>query len=500
VGVSLPAQELKEFEKKVNEFTLPNGLHFVVVERHDAPEVCFHTYVAAGGVYDPPGQTGLAQLLVRLAFKGTETIGTRNWSEEKQTLDAIEDAYDRADLEANKAAKADWSRVETLRTQARLAIDTAQRSAAPDEYLRVLKENGALEPLAEASAGAAEFAYTLPSNRAELWFLLESQRLAHPVFREFYAERDAGVAVFHRRYESAPQSSLLGQVLTGAFEAHPYHNPATGWPGDLANLRYRDAKAFFDRYYVPANITIAIVGDVIPAETKRMAERYFGAMPAKPIPPAIRAEEQRQFGPRTTVMELAGQPQLVVAYKRPAQNDPDAPVFDAIQLLLAQGHTGLLNAEMVRERHLAVQAQALASFPDGRYPNLFAILLVVAPGHTVEDNQQALQEILQRLKTSPVDAQALARAKAQGRAERWRRIGDNRDLAGILAMKYANFGDWRKAFTGIEDLNKVTAEDLSRVANRYFVATGRTTAYSVPPGQADPPKPRQIERKTGGAL
>src|ERR1019366_2408507 len=148
-GLSLPAQNLKDFEKKVNEFSLPNGLHFIVLERHDAPVVSFHTYVNAGGMNDPAGHTGLARLLERLAFKGTETIGTRNWAEEKKALDAIEEVYDRMEAEANKGAKADQSRVDMLRTQVKLAVENARRSMVANEYLRIFEENGAAESTAQ---------------------------------------------------------------------------------------------------------------------------------------------------------------------------------------------------------------------------------------------------------------------------------------------------------------------------------------------------------------
>ena len=141
----------------------------------------------------------------------------------------------------------------------------------------------------------------------------------------------------------------------------------------------------------------------------------------------------------------------------------------------------------------------MATIPDGRFPNLFVFLLVPAQGHTVEENQRALEDLLQRFKSTPVDPQLLARAKAQGRANFIRRMTSNRDLAGLLALYSASYGDWRKLFTTLDDLNQVKPEDVQRAANRYFVATGRTTVYTVLPGQSNaPPPPKPPERKTGG--
>jgi predicted Zn-dependent peptidase len=228
---------------------------------------------------------------------------------------------------------------------------------------------------------------------------------------------------------------------------------------------------------------------------KRLAERYFGPMAARPMPPLVTTEEPPQAGPKTVVVELPGPPATVVGYKRPSQYDKDDIALDLIQILLSQGRTGSLYNELIREKHLAQQAQATATYPDGRYANLFVFLLVPAQGHTVEENQRALEELLQRFKTTTLDPQLLARAKAQGRANLIRRMTNNGELAGLLALHAANYGDWRKLFTTLDDLDQVKAADVLRAANRYLIAAGRTTVYAVPPGQSAAAAP---ERRTGG--
>jgi predicted Zn-dependent peptidase len=499
-GMLVSAQDLQELQKKASDFTLPNGLHFIVLERHEAPVVSFHTWVNVGGIHDPAGETGLAHMFEHLAFKGTETIGTRNWPEEKKALDAVEEAYDRMEVEADRGIKADPMRVDMMRNQAHVAADNAQRLAASGEYRQILEENGGVDLTALASSGATEYSYTLPSNRTELWFLMESQRLLHPVFREFYRERDAVFEECRQRMETNTQGMLLAEALAAAFKAHPYHNPSGGWPSDIMNLRRSQAQAFFERYYVPGNITIAMVGDVTAAEAKRLAERYFGPMAARRLPPLPTTTEPPQNGPKTVIMELPGQPVAVVGYKRPSRYDKDDITLDLIQILLSQGRTSMLYNELVQEKRLAQQAVAVATNPDGGSPNLFVFQLTPAPGRTVEENQGALEDLLQRFKATPPDPQLLARAKAQGRATMIRRMTSNRDLAGMLALHSATYGDWHKLFTVLDELNGVRPEDVQRAANRYFVATGRTTVYTVLPGQshaAPPPKPP--ERKTGGA-
>ncbi|MEO8370587.1 MAG: pitrilysin family protein [Candidatus Solibacter sp.] len=497
--VILSAQELQELQKKIAEFTLPNGLHFLVLERHDSPVISFHTWIDAGSVNDPAGQSGVAHMLEHMAFKGSETLGTRNWPEEKKALDAVEDALSKAEAEARKGARADQVRIDGLRNLARQALEAAQRLSASAEYRRFLDENGAVNLQTEATATYTENSYSLPSNRAELWFLMESQRLIRPAFREFYNERTAVLEEYRQRVEGNPQAKMLAELLAAAFKTHPYRNPVIGWPSDMQLLRRSQAQEFFEQYYVPGNITMAMVGDITLTNARWLAERYFGSMPAKPLPPRVSTQEPPQIGPKTVVVELPGPTVAMVGYKRPSQYDKDDVALDVLQIILSQGRLSMLYTDLVQEKRLAQQAQATSTIPDGRFPSLFLFTIVPAPGRTVEENQKALDDMLARFKTTPVDPQLLARAKAAGRANLIRRLNSNPDTASLLALHAGSFGDWRRLFTQLDDLNKVRAEDLQRVASRYFVATGRTTLYSVQPGQSNAPPVKVPERKTGGA-
>ena len=483
----LPAQDLKEFEKKVTEFTLPNGLHFTIVERHNAPVVSFHTYVNAGSVDDPSGLTGLAHMFEHMAFKGTETIGTRDWPAEKRAMEAVEEVYDRLDAERNKGPKADQARVGALELELKSAIDRAQSYVIPNDYTRIIEENGGTGLNADTSLDYTEYYYSLPSNRLELWFLLESQRFLHPVFREFYKERDVVQEENRMRVGSSPQGKLLQTFAAVAFEAFPYRNPPGGWPSDVANLRVRDAQAFFDKYYVPANINIAIVGDVNPTEARRLAERYFGPMQAKPLPPLIHTQEPAQDGPRTAIVESPSQPLAVLGYKRPDEYDKDDPVYDVLAMILSSGRTGLLYKDLVENQKLALDAEAISTYPDGRYPNLFVFFLVPSMGHTVGEDEAALNTLLTKFIAKPVDAETLQRVKTKVRAGVIRQMASNASLAKLITMYYGTYGDWRKLFTSIDDINKVSAADVQRVARLSFVPISRTLSYTQPPKAAARP-------------
>jgi len=475
------AQNLKEFEKKVTEFTLSNGLHFILVERHEAPVVSFHTYVKAGSLDDPAGQTGLAHMFEHMAFKGTPWIGTKDWNQEKKALDEVEEVYAKLEEEKRKDLHADAGKLETLEARLKSAVDKAELYVEPNAFPRIIEENGGVGMNAATSLESTNYFYNFPSNRIELWFLLESQRFLHPVFREFYKERDVVREERRMRVESNPQGKMLEVMLGTAFLAHPYRVGPGGWASDIESLRVPEAEQFFKTFYIPGNITVGIVGDVNPAEAKRLAEKYFGPLPARPLPPVITTEEPKQEGPKRVEIISPTQPLLFIGYKRPSQYDKDDAVFDVISTILASGRTGLLYKDMVRDKKLSLVSICGPTYPAGKYPALFLFFLAPAIGRTIEENEKEFYDVLEKFKSQKVDEVTLARVKTKARAGLLRQLDSNSGLASVLTLFYNNFGDWRKLFTSLDDVNKVTAEDVQRVARQYFVDETKTVAVSIQP-------------------
>jgi predicted Zn-dependent peptidase len=479
----LAAQSLQDFEKKVTRFTLPNGLTFILIERHDAPVVSFHTYVNVGSVDDPTGRTGLAHMFEHMAFKGTPTIGTKNWPLEKQALDNVEVVYDRLENELNKEFRADPKKMATYKEELQAAIDKADSYVDENAYDRLVESNGGVNMNADTSEDHTEFFYSFPSNKIELWFLLESERFLHPVFREFYKERDVVREERRMRTESSPIGKLVETAQSTAFEAHPYKNGAIGWSSDIENFRRTEAEAFYKRYYTPGNITIGIAGDVNPAQAKLMAAKYFSRLPKGPEPPRVRTVEPPQAGPKRVTIESPAQPFLLMGFKRPDQYSKDDVPLDVLNDILSDGRTGIIYKEMVRDKQIALGAESLGTFPGGKYPSLFLFFVAPSQNHTVEENEKAINEIIERLKTTPVDEASLKRVKTKLRAALIQKLNSNPGLAGELATYQANFGDWRKLFTDLDEYNKVTAEDVMRVAKTYLVENTRTVAYTVAPAK-----------------
>ncbi len=261
--------------------------------------------------------------------------------------------------------------------------------------------------------------------------------------------------------------------------AHPYRN-MIGWASEIERLRAKDADKFFHKYYVPGNITIAIVGDVTAAEMKRLAEKYYASIPAGPQPPPVSIVEPVQEGPKLAELETDSQPVTMIAFKRPNQTHKDDPVFDVVQTVLASGRTGLLYKTLVRDRKIALEADAAPNIPGGKYPNLFLLFSAPTTGHTNEENEKAIYEVIDDLKKNTVDEATLARVKTKLRAGLIHQLDSNSGLATQLAFYHVAYGNWRVMFTGLDDINKVTAADVQRVVRQYFTERNRTRAHTIP--------------------
>ncbi len=481
IAVPLAAQSLQDFEKKVTEFTLPNGMHFLVIERHEAPVVSFHTYANVGSVDDPGGRSGLAHMFEHMAFKGTPTIGSKNWPEEKKALDAIEAVYDRLDQEKRKMTHADPAKIKTLEDELKTAIAKADSLVDENAYDRIVESNGGVGLNAGTGEDSTNYYYSFPSNKIELWFLLESERFLHPVFREFYKERDVVREERRMRVESSPQGQLVEALLATAFEAHPYRVGAGGWASDIENFRRTEAEAFYKIYYTPGNITIGIAGDVNPAEARRLAEKYFARLPKGPLPPLVRTVEPKQDGDKRAGVVSPAQPFLAVVYKRPNQLSQDDAPLEVLSDVLSGGRTSIMYKEMVRDKTIALGAFSQPSFPSGKYPSLFIFFAVPASGHTVEENEKAIYGIIDRVKKEKIDTATLERVKTKLRADLIRKLDNNSGLASELCSYSVAYGDWRKLFTELEEYNKITADDVQRVAKTYLIDTAKTVAYTYAP-------------------
>lgn len=476
VFFSIPifAQDLASFEKRVTVKKLANGLTVIVMERHEAPVFSAYTFVDAGSVQDPKGETGLAHMFEHMAFKGTTTIGTTNWAAEKAALANVEATYKAYSDARDQYVNADQKKVQALEQAWQNAIKQADKYVIPNAYPRIIEENGGEGMNAQTDVDETVFFYSFPSNRLELYCYLESSRFLDPVMREFYKERDVVYEERRMRTDSNPIGRLIEQFTAEAFQAHPYHRPTIGWPSDLRRFSATDAKEFFHRYYVPANMYVAIVGDVKTSEAIALATKYFGRIPAGPKPDENPTAEPPQNSERQVVLTEQSQPIYLEGYHRPSYQSPDDAVYDAIADILSNGRVSRMYRSLVRDQKIAADAGGFTGMPGSKYPQLFAFYAVPSPSHTPAEMQTAIRKEIDKLRNTYVTDQELEMFKTRARADLLRGLDDNSGLAAQLATYQARFGDWRELFRQLDRYDKVTKEDIKRVADETFVPENRT--------------------------
>jgi len=471
------AQDLKSFEQRITTKVLPNGLTLVICERPEAPVFSYTTFIDAGDVNDPSGESGLAHMFEHLAFKGTSQIGTKDYPAEKVALAKVEAANDAYEAEYLKAVGRDPQKLVALEKAFVEAQAEAHKYVVPNQFTDVAERNGATGVNAETSQDNTEYFWSMPENRLELWAWLESGRLADVVPREFYQERDVVVEERRMRTDSNPIGRLVEQFLATAYVAHNYGRSGIGWPSEVSQINATEAMAFHKKYYVGSNIVVVVVGDVKASAELPMLEKYFSKVPAGPKPEEMTTVEPKQFAEKTVAIREQTQPFYIEGYHRPDYRDPDDAVYDAISDIMSNGRVSRLYRSLVRDEQIAAEAEGFSPFPGDKYPGLFAFYAVPVPGHTPAEMRDAIHKEIDKLKTADVSDEELAMYKTRTRADLLRGLADNQGLANTLAEYQTRFGDWRELFRQLDKVDKVTKADIRRVANQVFVASNRTGAW-----------------------
>src|SRR5580704_14526185 len=468
------AQDIASFEKRITVKRLNNGLTVVICERPEAPVFSFYTHVDAGSAQDPLGKTGLAHMFEHMAFKGTDTIGTKDYPAEKAALAKVETAYAAYLAERDKRFGRDEQKLKQLETAWQAAIKAANQYVIPNQFSEIIERNGGEGLNASTDLDETNYFYSLPQNRLELWAYLESERFLHPVMREFYKERNVVIEERRLRTDSNPTGRLLEQFITAAFQASQYHRPTIGWMSDLNSFSATDAINFFDRYYIPSNMTVAVVGDLKASEAMPIIEKYFGRLPTKTEPDERTTTEPPQNSERRVVLQERAQPLYLEGYHRPDYRSKDDAVYDAIQDLMSDGRTSRLYRALVRDKKIASDSAGFSGLPGSKYPHLFAFYAAPLPGHTPQEMADAIHVEIEKLKNEDVSDEELKMVKTRAKADLIRGLGSNEGLANDLAIYQARYDDWRELFRSVDRIDKVSKADIRRVAKQTFVPANRT--------------------------
>ena len=453
--------DMGQFATHVELFTLSNGIRVVIYKRDQAPIFTGQVWVGVGGANEKRGNTGLAHFLEHMAFKGTEVVGTKDYQKEKpllERLDALMKDPDKNNDEIN-SINAELSK---------LWID--------NEFGALYKQRGGSGLNAGTSKDYTYYTVSLPQSEFEFWCWLESDRLLHPVFRQFYKEREVIKEERRMRYENDPGGQLYEGLLATAYQKHPYGLPLIGFPQDLQSVTPQQMKEFYYRYYRPDNIVISLAGAVDAAKSREILEKYFGRLPRLATSlPTVGDEEPQQTKERRISVRYQAQPQLIVAYHKPAYPNIDDFHFAVLHALLAEGRSSVFFRELVEKKKIFASIATTES-PGEKYPSLFVVSGYPAAG--VDDNRavQEVQAILDKYQKKEFSAAELAAAKRRVQVSIISALEDNEGLAELLGKSVLFYGDWRRLLEFYETIEKTTAAEIQQLFKRYLNVANRTVA------------------------
>jgi predicted Zn-dependent peptidase len=468
------AQTYLDLEGQVQEFTLANGVHFIVLENHDVPVFSFRTFVNVGSANEVRGITGLTHILEHMAFKGTAEIGTADYKSEVKAMAREDETFAALKAERMKGINSDPARIEALEADFTAAKDAARELVVTNEFGKIVENNGGQGMNAYTNSDVTVYLYNMPSNRLELWAYVEGARMAKPVLREFYTEKDGPVTEERRmRTDNNPIGRMIEQFQNLMFMANGYHHSTIGYMSDLENISRADCQRYFDENYVGSNIVVTVVGDVRTDEVRKYAEKYFAAVPAG-NPEPVETLEPEQLGEKRMVMKDPSQPVFAAGYHIENVRHPDWPVYQVIADVLGQGRTSRLYRSLVKEQQIAVQAMTFPGFPGEKFQTGLVVFGVPVKGKTAADIESAVYAEVDRIVADGITADELAGVKQRARANYIRGLQGNAGMASQLAYYQTYYGNWRELFNEVARIEAVTLDDVKRVAGEIFMPNNRT--------------------------
>ena len=479
VNLTLAGQSFEGIKKQVRTHVLPNGMKFIVLERHDVPVTSFHVYADVGSANESYGITGISHILEHMAFKGTTSIGTKDYAAESKVLEDLDGVYDQMKREEAKPAP-DKAKAADLKAKFDDLEKKAKDYVVNNEYFDMMMRQGDAGVNAYTSSDATQYINYLPSNRLEFWMAMTSDRFLNPVFREFYKERDVIMEERRLGVETQPTGKLMEDFIAVAFKAHPYHHEVVGHMSDLQAIRRQDVADYFKKFYSPSNLTVGIVGDVSADEVFRLADLYFSRIPSGPKPEPVRTKEPEQWGERRVTVVAKSQPFLFIGFHIPDAKSKDAPALEALTNIVGRGRSSRLYQALVKDKKLAIQTSCMNGFPGDKFPNLVVFYAISAQGKTSAECQTAIEEEIEKIKKESVTEDELTKFKRGTIKGLLSQMKSNPQMAAMLTYADVVLGGYEKAFDQIEDYKAITAEDVKRVANAYLVKTNRTVGEIIP--------------------
>jgi len=418
----LPA--IEDPAQRVQVTRLDNGLTVLTLEDRATPVASFQMWVHVGS-RDESRYTGLAHLFEHMMFKGSKHIG-------------------------------------------------------PEEYAKLIQARGG-RLNAFTSRDFTVYFEDVPPESLPLVIDLEAERVAYLDISETTLTSERQVVLEERRMrtEDSPEGRAFEALLAMAFEAHPYRWPVIGWRSDVEKASVEVARDFFDTYYAPNNITLAVVGDFDTEATLRRIRRAFGGLAPAEIPRNPTTEPDQDGGRRGVVHMDVRSPLLVAAWHAPPAGHDDGPALDVLSQILSGGRSSRLYRSLVYDGQLALSAEG--GYWELVDAGVFYAFAGVRPDASIDEVEKRFFAEITRLAREPVSAAELEKAKRQLEVSLVNGLRTTHALASRIARDYATFGRIRPLSELLENIHAVTAEDVQRVAARYLVDDKRSVIHVVSP-------------------
>jgi predicted Zn-dependent peptidase len=480
-----------EIKLDVKEHILPNGMKILMLQKPGVPRVVCHIYFKVGSINERPGITGIAHVHEHMMFKGTKMMGVTDFEKDSEIDKKIDELMNKIYREKYwKAGGGDKEKLAQWQKEDDELVKAEKQYIVKDDLWQIYMKNGGTGLNASTSEETTGYYVTLPSNKVELQMLLESDRMMNAYFREFYSEKNV-VMEERRLSENRPGYLFSEQVNAAFFAASPYHWSVVGWMDDLRKFTKADLIEFHNRYYVPNNAVAIYVGDIDPADIIALAEKYFGRIPKGPEVEPIRTYEPAQYSEKRLYGEGPAPTSLQMMFHTPQEGDPDAASLSVLADVLGSGGggprgggggfrgggdgTGRLYKILVKEKEMAVNASAFSrpqwyvgAFQLSATPRLDKL---VQP----EDLEKEIWAEIEKIKKDGVNPEEIQKAKNRSEAMFIRGMQMSMFLAMRVGRAELNRG-WRALLTDLDELKKVTNEDIKRVAVKYFVKDNSLTA------------------------
>jgi zinc protease len=403
---------------------LDNGLTVLTLEDHTTPVVSFQMWVQVGS-RDEARYTGLAHLFEHMMFKGSQNVG-------------------------------------------------------PEEHARLINARGG-RLNAFTSRDYTVYFEDVTTETLPLVIELEAERVAHLDISEatLTSEREVVLEERRMRTEDQPDGRAIETLLATTFQAHPYRWPVIGWRSDVENATVEACREFFDAYYVPNNIVLAIAGAFDTEEALATVRRTFGRLEARTVP-RNPTEEPEQEGERRAVVHFdLRSPVLAAAWHAPKTGDPDAEPLDVLSQILSGGRSSRLYRRLVYDEQQALAAQG--AYWELSDAGVFYAFATVRPDASIARVEELFMAEIDRVKREPVSAAELEKAKRQLEVGLVRGMATSDALASRIGREFSTFGRVRPLAERLGAIQAVTAADVQRVARKYLREEKRTVVYVVAP-------------------